>query len=170
MTQDGNSVESALLLNGKKFPPMLPRELRVSRCKAPHKTARAMEKKNAERGAALAASNKANKGTKYVPKLTAEEQTMAGRASKLLGHSAAAQARIAKTGGKKRDRTNRGEKKMGKDRKEVAGGVGGPGFKKPEDFVFEGRRASSRDAKPKDLKQKVGKRKAGAKPKRKSTR
>lgn len=158
-------------MNGKKFPPMLPRELRVSRCKAPHKTARAMEKKNAERGAALAASSKANKGTKYVPKLTAEEQTMAGRASKLLGHSAAAQARRAKTGGKKRDRTNRGEKKFSKDRKDGAGAaVGAAGFKKPEDFVFEGRRASSRDAKPKDLKQKVGKKKGGAKPKRKSAR
>ncbi|KAI7782322.1 nucleolar protein 12 [Diaporthe eres] len=168
---DGNSVESALLLNGKKFPPMLPRELRVSRCKAPHKTARAMDKKNAEKSAALAASSKAKKGTRYVPKLTAEEQTMAGRAGKLLGHSAAAQARIAKTGGKKRDRTNRGEKKFSQDRKEGAGvGVGAAGFKKPEDFVFEGRRASSRDAKPKDLKQKVGKKKAGAKPKRKSAR
>ncbi|KAI3397492.1 hypothetical protein diail_10704 [Diaporthe ilicicola] len=164
---DGNSVESALLLNGKKFPPMLPRELRVSRCKAPHKTARAMDKKNAERSAALAASSKAKKSTRYVPKLTAEEQTMAGRAGKLLGHSAAAQARLAKTGGKKRDRTTWGEKKSGKDNKE---GAGIAGFKKPEDFVFEGRRASSRDAKPKDLKQKVGKKKAGAKPKRKSTR
>lgn len=166
-TQDGNSVESALLLNGKKFPPMLPRELRVSRCKAQHKTARAMDKKNAERGAALAAGSKAKKGTRYVPKLTAEEQTMAGRAGKLLGHSAAAQARIAKTGGKKRDRTNRGENKFGKDKKE---GAGPAGFKKPEDFVFEGRRASSRDAKPKDLKQKVGKKKSFAKPKRKSAR
>lgn len=166
MTQDGNSVESALLLNGKKFPPMLPRELRVSRCKAPHKTARAIDKKNAERSAALAASSKAKKGTRYVPKLTAEEQTMAGRAGKLLGHSAAAQARIAKTGGKKRDRSNRPGKKFSKD----GAGVGAAGFKKPEDFVFEGRRASSRDAKPKDLKQKVGKKKAGAKPKRKSAR
>ncbi|KAJ0121758.1 nucleolar protein 12 [Diaporthe amygdali] len=164
---DGNSVESALLLNGKKFPPMLPRGLRVSRCKAPHKTARAMDKKNAEKSVALAASSKGKKGTRYVPKLTAEEQTMAGRAGKLLGHSAAAQARIAKNGGKKRDRTNRGEKKFGKDKKEGAGAVV---FKKPEDFVFEGRRASSRDAKPKDLKQKVGKKKAGAKPKRKTAR
>lgn len=171
MAQDGNSVESALLLNGKKFPPMLPRELRVSRCKAPHKTARAMDKKNAERSAALAASSKAKKGTKYVPKLTAEEQTMAGRTSKLLGRSAAAQARIAKTGGKKRDRTSRREKQFSKDGKEGAGvGMGAAGFKKPEDFVFEGRRASSRDAKPKDLKQKVGKKKAGAKPKRKSAK
>lgn len=169
MTQDGNSVESALLLNGKNFPPMLPRELRVSRCKAPHKTARAMDKKNAERSAALAASGKAKKGTRYVPKLTAEEQTMAGRAGKLLGHSAAAKARIGKTGGKKRDRTNRGERASGKDRKEGAG-ASAAAFKKPEEFVFEGRRASSRDAKPKDLKQKVGKKKAGAKPKRKSAR
>lgn len=166
-------MESALLLNGKKFPPMLPRELRVSRCKAPHKTARAMEKKNADRGAALAASGKGHKGMKYVPKLTAEEQSMAGRASKLLGRSAAAQARKSKTGGKPRDRAIRRAKMFGKDTKDGAGagaGVGAAGFKKPEDFVFEGRRASSRDAKPKDLKQKVGKKKGGAKPKKKSSR
>ncbi|POS79544.1 nucleolar protein 12 [Diaporthe helianthi] len=170
---DGNSVESALLLNGKKFPPMLPRELRVSRCKAPHKTARAMEKKSADRGAALAASGKGNRGTRYVPKLTAEEQSKAGRASKLLGRSAAAQARKSKTGGKPRERAIRRAKMFGKDTKDGAGvgvGVGVAGFKKPEDFVFEGRRASSRDAKPKDLKQKVGKKKGSAKPKKKSSR
>lgn len=162
--QDGNSVESALLLNGKKFPPMLPRELRVTRCKAPHKTARAMEKKTAEKVAALKASGKSKKGTKYVPKLTAEQQTMAGRAGKLLGHSAAAKARIGgKAGrdGKRRDKTGGRPERFGKDNKEVSAG-----FKTPEAIIFEGRRASARDAKPKDLKMKKGKKKFGGKPKK----
>ncbi|CAN8099048.1 unnamed protein product [Discula destructiva] len=162
---DGNSVETALLLNEKQFPPMLPRTLRVSRCKAPHKTARAIEKKTAERSAALKASGKAKKG--YVPKLTAEQQTMAGRAGKLLGHSAAAKARTSgKKDGKKRDRSDRRPERPGKDKK-------GPpaGLKTPEMIIFEGRRASARDAKPKDLKMKVKKSKknaGGGKPKKSS--
>lgn len=164
MAQDGNSVETALLLNEKKFPPMLPRTLRVSRCKAPHKTARAIEKKTAERTAALKASGKARKG--YVPKLTAEQQTMAGRAGKLLGHSAAAKARLSKTGkdGKPRNRGERKHERPGKER-----GVP-PGLKTPETIIFEGRRASARDAKPKDLKMKIkGKKKiGGGKPKKSS--
>ncbi|KAJ4394269.1 Nucleolar protein 12 [Gnomoniopsis smithogilvyi] len=163
---DGNSVETALLLNEKKFPPMLPRTLRVSRCKAPHKTARAIEKKTAERAAALKASGKAKKG--YVPKLTAEEQTMAGRAGKLLGHSAAAKARLSKSGrkeGKPRERAGRRFERPGNEKK-------GPpaGLKTPETIIFEGRRASARDAKPKDLKMKIkGKKKVGGgKPKKSS--
>ncbi|KUI66412.1 Nucleolar protein 12 [Cytospora mali] len=154
---DGNSVEAALLLNGKRFPPMLPRDLRVNRCKAPYKTARAIERKQTEKIAALKASGKSK--TKYVPKLTAEEQTLAGRAGKLLGHSAAAKARIGKSGGKGRDRRDRGEKRPDKGKKD-----GHVAFKSPEAIVFEGRRASSRDAKPKDLKQKQ--RKAGSKSKK----
>lgn len=158
---DGNSVEAALLLNGKRFPPMLPRDLRVNRCKAPYKTARAIERKQTEKVAALKAAGKGKKGTKYVPKLTAEEQTLAGRAGKLLGHSAAAKSRISKSGGKVRDRKDRGGKRPDKGGKE-----GPPAFKSPETIVFEGRRASSRDAKPKDLKQKQ--KKAGSKAKAKS--
>lgn len=167
ISQDGNSVESALLLNGKKFPPMLPRDLRVSRCKAPHKTARAMEKKTAEKIAALKASGKDRKTShKYVPKLTAEQQTMAGRAGKLMGRSAAAQARIAaKSGGKpgaKRERHDKAKKEGSMDLSTI---------KAPESFIFEGRRASAKDALPKDLKLKQrGKKKSGSggKPKKSS--
>lgn len=144
---------------------MLPRDLRVSRCKAPHKTARAMEKKTAEKVAALKASGKDRKSHKYVPKLTAEEQTMAGRTGKLLGHSAAAKARIqSKSGGSGKPgqrRERRGEDRPAgkKDRKEAPSLSG---LKTPEAFIFEGRRASSRDALPKDLKTKVkGKKKFG---------
>lgn len=162
LTQDGNSVETALLLNEKKFPPMLPRTLRVNRCKAPHKTARAIEKKTVERTAALKASGKVRKG--YVPKLTAEQQTMAGRAGKLLGHSAATKAHTSgKKDGKRRERSRGYERSGDKDSRGPprAGNEdnrGHPGvIKTPETIIFEGRRASARDAKPKDLKMKIKK-------------
>ncbi len=152
---------------------MLPRELRVSRCKAPHKTARAME---ARMGKAAASSSdrrggsdrrrpgnkKADEG-RYVPKPTAESQTLAGRAGKLLGRFGAAQlAGKPPRGGKdNQKRRERKERFMSRG----AGGGGGDaaaggekgGIKGPEQFVFEGRRASARDGKPKDLKFKGGK-------------
>lgn len=147
---------------------MLPRELRVSRCKAPHKTARAMEKKATEKVAALRASGKAKKGTKHVPKLTAEQQTIAGRAGKLLGHSAAAKARLGGKVGKDRRRRDKAEgmpEQPGKEKKPLLAGL-----KTPEAIIFEGRRASSKDAMPKDLKLKIrGKKKSSSKPKKSST-
>ena len=143
--QDGNDVEKAILLNEKKFPPMLPRTLRVTRCKAPHKTARALEAKEtrqaAERKVNDKKSGKSGKGGAYVPKITAEAQTLAGRAGKLLGRSGAAQL----VGKGKKDR------KSGKpiSKSEV---LEKTGIMPPENFVFEGRRASEKDGKPKDLK------------------
>ncbi|SPQ17924.1 195ab6e3-3369-4626-bb7a-0cb9584b4d8f [Thermothielavioides terrestris] len=163
---DGNAVESAILLNGKKFPPMLPRELRVSRCKAPHKTARAMEARR-EKIASSASSDRKGGGKhdgkkrkkrsadgetgEYVPKLTADAQTLAGRASKLLGRFGAAKL-VGELPGKdkkrRRDRRERGIKGRGGE----AAGEKPNGIKGPEQFVFEGRRASAKDGKPKDLK------------------
>lgn len=143
---------------------MLPRDLRVTRCKALHKTARAMEKKTSEKIAALKASGKAKKGTKYVPKLTADQQTMAGRAGKLLGQSAAAKARASKSGaarsGEWRERNEVRSARPGKGGREAS-----TGFKSPETIIFEGRRASSTDGKPKDLKMKIkgSKKKPGGK-------
>jgi nucleolar protein 12 len=145
-------------LNEKKFPPMLPRTLRVSRCKAPHKTARAMEAKHGknplanEKGKGKGRADK--KGSGYVPKVTADDKTLAGRAGKLLGRSAASQL-----GGKKQkwDKANAGA------RRRESGGTGarptetgGKTIKSPEDIVFEGRRASVKDGRPKDLKFKGG--------------
>ncbi|KAK0669367.1 putative nucleolar protein 12 [Cercophora samala] len=141
---DGNDVEKAILLEGKKFPPMLPRELRVSRCKAPHKTARALEAKHGKAGPPSKGDRKGKKGSSYVPKITPEAQTLAGRAGKLLGRGGAAKL----TGGDKRkDRKER-------PRRESAGAPQSQpsGIRPPEDFVFEGKRASAKDGKPKDLK------------------
>ena len=155
-------MESALLLNGKAFPPMLPRPLRVSRCKAPHKTARAQEAKQAKfnfnsrptKGAA------AKKAGEYVPKPTPETQTLSGRAQKLLGKSVAAKVAHEARLKEKKGRTTRERREKGAGGERATGAndtaVGVKGamdkFKSPEDIVFEGRRASSKDGKPRDLK------------------
>jgi len=157
---DGNSVESAVLLNGKKFPPMLPRELRVSRCKAPHKTARAIEAKMAKHLPAKDAKGRGKGGSDYVPKVTPENKTLAGRASKLLGRSAAEkfsddkkkQRREAKLAKRHANRGFVPQPKEGGEmehvQKPLPGGIG----RTPEDIIFEGRRASAKDGRPKDLK------------------
>lgn len=156
---------------------MLPRTLRVSRCKAPHKTLRAIEKKTAERTAALKASGFKARKTGYVPKLTPEQQTMAGRAGKLFGHSAKARMSGKKAGPgpgpKRRERTERRLAQFGPNKDKDAQGGAPAGMKTPEAIIFEGRRASARDAKPKDLKMKVKKSKknvGGGKPKKKSSK
>ncbi|KAJ5728632.1 Nucleolar protein 12 [Penicillium malachiteum] len=65
---DGNGVEQALLLNEKKFPPMLPRKLRVTR-------ARKIAKKQESGG--------------RDSKLAEAQKTLQGRAGKLLGRAGA---------------------------------------------------------------------------------
>ncbi|KAM0514872.1 hypothetical protein ACHAPE_006548 [Trichoderma viride] len=131
---DANDVEAALLLDKKKFPPMLPRILRVTRAKDPRKTALATERARSKADNADGAS----RSTKYKPKATPEEQAAAGRTRKLLGRSAATKQRF---GGKKRSFSSAA--------KDV--GAGGE-FKTPERIIFEGRRASQKDGLPKDLK------------------
>ncbi|TQV99729.1 hypothetical protein V2A60_005176 [Cordyceps javanica] len=139
---DANTVEEALLLDGKSFPPMLPRKLRVTRAKDPRKTNQAVERakskfnnnsgsgsKGNERGAGNRKASQ-KRAANYVPKMTPDQQAAAGRAGKLFGRARAAGAQ--------------------------GNGVALPnGVKAPERIVFEGRRASSRDALPKDLKKKV---------------
>ncbi|KAI5466219.1 hypothetical protein BGZ63DRAFT_502052 [Mariannaea sp. PMI_226] len=136
---DGNDVEAALLLDDKSFPPLLPRKLRVTRAKDPRKTAMAVERSKAKNIAADAAS----KSTKYKAKATPEQLSMAGRTGKLLGRSAA----FAQRRGKQHAQSDAPAEDA------EATGV----IKTPEQIVFEGRRASSKDAIPKDLKPKKGK-------------
>ncbi|KAF1732053.1 Nucleolar protein 12 [Beauveria bassiana] len=134
--QDANAVEEALHLNDKSFPPMLPRKLRVTRAKDPRKTNQAIERTKSK----FNSNNNKNKGSErndkplkkgaatYVPKMTPDELAAAGRAGKLFGRARAG----------------------------ASHGTALPsGIKAPERIVFEGRRASSRDALPKDLKKKV---------------
>ena len=86
---DENGVEAALQLNEKKFPPMLPRILRVTRCKA--------EKKNKDkpRGPPPSKSPKVNGKAGYAPKMTEEQKSMQGRARSMLGKVAKAQTKEA---------------------------------------------------------------------------
>ncbi|KAI8630419.1 hypothetical protein F5Y19DRAFT_46143 [Xylariaceae sp. FL1651] len=137
---DGNDVESALLLDGKKFPPLLPRALRVSRAKDPRKTSLAMERTTKAKLGSLKDAGGKGKATKYTPKITPEQQSQAGRAGRLFGRATAAKQLHGLKGDhrKPRDRASRGQENGG-------------GIKPPEQFIFEGRRASSKD-KPKDLK------------------
>lgn len=70
---DGNCVEEALLLNEKKFPPLLPRQLRVTRAR------KVSKKREAEAG----------------PKdrMGETHKTLQGRAGKLFGRAGAAQVK-----------------------------------------------------------------------------
>ncbi|GAM91510.1 hypothetical protein ANO11243_095620 [Dothideomycetidae sp. 11243] len=112
---DENAVESALLNNEKKFPPMLPRKLRVVRAK-PIKRSVAFKRAGQDEGRRKDSSG-------YVKKLTPQQQSQMGRAAKLLGKSAANQMRRS---GPKEPRAPVAE-----------------GIKAPESFVFEGYRARS---------------------------
>ncbi|KAF3049083.1 Nucleolar protein 12 [Didymella keratinophila] len=82
---DENGVETALQLNEKKFPPMLPRILRVTRC-------RAEKKKDKPRGPAPSSDRAGKKGV-YQKKFSAEEKSQQGRAKAMLGKGGAAKAR-----------------------------------------------------------------------------
>lgn len=135
---DTNDVEAALLLNDKSFPPMLPRKLRVTRAKDPRKTASAVERSQAK--ANRGANNKPARG--YVAKATPNQLSAAGRHSRLLGRAG---ARFASNGAQHGD----------------ANTSLPDGIKPPSRIIFEGRRASSRDALSKDLKGKKGKGKKG---------
>lgn len=130
---------------------MLPRTLRVTRAKDPRKTVLAQERSKARQGKPPHGDGK---NMKYRPKATPEQQSLAGRAGRLLGRAGAAQQRY----GKKPSRNE--------SRDEQA-----PAIKTPEQFVFEGRRATSKDMRPKDLKlNKKKKNKVSGKPQNRGTR
>jgi len=117
--QDGTSVEKALLMDGKKRPPMLPRPLRVTRAKKFTKIA--SQKRPDGLGMKKAIFN---------PKISSDRQTMQGRVGKLLGRAGAAQVLHGKA------RVDARVTKGGK-----------PTMRAPEDFVFEGHRASGNQGK-----------------------
>ncbi|KAG5938945.1 hypothetical protein E4U59_003430 [Claviceps monticola] len=146
---DTNDVEAALLLNGKKFPPLLPRILRVVRAKDPRKTALAQER---NRSKAQAADRQAH-NTKYTPKKTPEEQAAAGRAKKLLGRAGG--FHHGKNGANDRGPAS------------SANVVNVANRDGAQPVVFEGNRASMNDGRPRDLKMRKGKGKGKGRPKAK---
>lgn len=122
--EDENAVEAALLYNDKKFPPMLPRKLRVSRAKA--------QKRNVKPGSDRPFTNKQNPNG-YRRKLTGQEASNMGRTGKLLGRAAAAKARKPE---QIKPAATRDAKPWSVE-----------GIKAPESFIFEGHRATEKQGK-----------------------
>jgi nucleolar protein 12 len=117
-----NSVEKALLYNEKKYPPMLPRILRVSRAKNlsnnMFRNSTSHSKVNA-----LSVPSKI-----YQPKLSSKSMSLSGRAKKLLGSAGAAQF-------SKSDRARTPPGDFATKASTLAGTV-----------IFEGHRASSKQS------------------------
>lgn len=149
--QDGNSVEAALLFHEKKYPPMLPRILRVTRAKAVKKTALASQHVRQARKSPGTGSNQEHI---YNPKISSQEQSLLGRAGKLLGKAGAAKF-------KRREGTS--------DRKSSAGKAIEGIAKTPETIIFEGHRATAGN-RPKDLKLGGAKKKGKGKPQTRSSK
>jgi len=147
---DENGVEAALEYNDKRFPPMLPRKLRVMRAKAQKRNA----KPNPESTRAATFEKTRPKGG-FVPKLTPEQQSQLGRANRLFGRSAASQMRreSSKTGKLRGPGTGaNGVRAPGSNGGRATGSNGvsigsGTGIKAPESFVFEGHRANPKTGK-----------------------
>ncbi|SPO00913.1 related to nuM1, hnRNP protein [Cephalotrichum gorgonifer] len=114
---DANDVEAALLLDGKKFTPMLPRALRVSRAKNPRSTNMALQKRGIHSASTGSSTFNARNGPKIDGKSTSR------RDMRRLGVAGAArQTHIKKALGDKEIKT-------------------------PERIVYEGTRASAGDNK-----------------------
>ncbi len=124
-----------MLYNGKKFPPMLPRILRVTRAKN-------IKKASSPKESGTTIKRKHATGASYKPKMPTGVQSLIGRAGKLLGRAGAAQLRAA------------GEQ-SGPRTKKVSGIA-----KTPESIIFEGYRASSHQGKA-VLRSKVSSKKHG---------
>ena len=137
-------MEKALSFNEKKFPPMLPRILRVTRAKNIRKTTGSKDQgKHHDR------RERARKSVaKYALKVSSEAQSLSGRAGKLLGRAGAARVQSA------------GDRPAG-SKSEVDTIP-----KTQEPIVFEGYRASSKQSKGT---MKLGGRKQG-KPRTRSSR
>ncbi|KAL8799977.1 MAG: hypothetical protein Q9182_005514, partial [Xanthomendoza sp. 2 TL-2023] len=114
------SVEKALAYNEKRFPPLLPRILRVTRAKQMTKNALSKSK----RGNGV--HKKARSNAIYIPKVESAAQSLSGRAGRLFGRAGAAY--VQGRGG-----FGRGPRVKG----------GGDITTTPEQAVFEGYRASS---------------------------
>ena len=117
-------MEKALLYNEKKFPPMLPRILRVTRAKSLRKTASYIDNTKAGKK-----SSQRLEKESYKQKVSSEAQSLSGRAGRLLGRAGAAHLRST-------DRGDARSTNMGERMNSIS--------KTPEAVVFEGYRASNK--------------------------
>ncbi|KAL8720680.1 MAG: hypothetical protein Q9225_002509 [Loekoesia sp. 1 TL-2023] len=120
--KDEVAVEKALLYNDKKFPPLLPRILRVTRAKKMTKTSTRKPQHSSKADGARSAASEA----KYVPKMDPIAQSLSGRAGKLFGRAGAAHLQ---------GRLGLSDKQFPKAPRDA---------KASEQIVFEGYRASSK--------------------------
>ncbi|KAH8593627.1 hypothetical protein B0O99DRAFT_546749 [Bisporella sp. PMI_857] len=163
--EDANTVEEALLFNEKKYPPMLPRILRVVRAKPINKTANAQA---ASKSRLESRNNKViAKDRIYNPKIDSQVSSLEGRAGKLLGKAGAARLKKRESSGANMiaiGKRGDGQKdaNWGMSRGRIEGIA-----KTPESIVFEGYRASAKNGRPKDLK--MGKKQGKGKPKTRSS-
>ncbi|KAI9719193.1 MAG: Nucleolar protein 12 [Chrysothrix sp. TS-e1954] len=125
-SRDPNSVEAALLYNDKKYPPLLPRKLRVVRAKntkskdATRHTSTGNRDLRPTRG-------KSSDSAQSVNMTDSKEKSFKGRARKMSGQAGAAS--LNKSRLKPRSPTSSSNPVVD--------------IKRPEAFVFEGHRASS---------------------------
>ncbi|KAL8639594.1 MAG: hypothetical protein Q9228_003389 [Teloschistes exilis] len=112
--QDEVAMEKALLYNDKKFPPLLPRTLRVTRA---NKLTKNVSKRPSPKGASAAVTPS---NAKDIAKINPAAQSLSGRAGKLFGRAGAAHMK--------------GKAKVDGGPVKIA--------KTPERVVFEGYRAS----------------------------
>lgn len=115
--QNAEAVEKALLFHGRKYPPLLPRVLRVTRAKNIQKTASRTQRPHQR---STGTDGRPSSGG-YVAKPSARAQSLTGRATKLLGRAGGASFRRPEAGPR------------------VRGEAGGRGL--AEGDVFEGFRA-----------------------------
>lgn len=108
---DENCVEAALLLDGKKFPPLLPRKLRVTRAKRLPK-----------------ASGRSDVGAGSNPNKTPLRGATSAANKSLLGHGTAAKFRSSNRSGE-RGSVGEASEKMAVFEGHRATGNNGPGFK-----------------------------------------
>ncbi|RKF77251.1 Nucleolar protein 12 [Golovinomyces cichoracearum] len=158
---DQNSVEAALLFNGKKYPPMLPRILRVVRAKAISKTAGALSASHSK----LKSSKPISKLGKFSPKLTSEQLSLRGRAAKLLGVAGAAKLKRSDSvflNGRERDQKKTTPNPVPLSEDKI--------LRPAESFVFEGYRASAKSSSNRSSKPSGKARTRSGKPKTRSSR
>lgn len=141
---DENAVEAALLLNEKKYPPLLPRILRITRAKR-----------------VTSKPTNASSGPKNT-RMDERQSSMAGRAGKLFGRAGAAgAARFQK------DASGRFNKSATGSNASALGAAGAAGAEK---MVFEGFRASEKSGKFNVKTKSRGAKTGGGKPKTKSAK
>ncbi|KAK2795537.1 hypothetical protein FQN50_009721 [Emmonsiellopsis sp. PD_5] len=147
--RDENAVEAALLLDGQKFPPMLPRKLRVTRATRVMKKATPSSSSANPNKSALGGARRGGPGSEKMA-------SFHGRAAGLLGKAGAS---------KMRDFSSKGRPA----RVEKGGGRGDGGGDGP--LVFEGHRATAENGPGFNLKTKSrGAKGRVGKPKTRSTR